>query len=225
MSERLKVAPLTKEERVTVISVSIRLSIYTAMITAFALSLKAIIIHEGLDAFYEGHWVENLQMMLLALTAIIYAAIAMLSAKDHGVLAKALALLATFAVIREGDAFWDRVIPVFGWELLGTLVFVALVYVITQGRQYFPRQVATFMGMRGMTLAWAGFMVAIPLAQIVAHGPLFQLIMGAEYMNTFKRMIEETLELVGYMMIFFSSVEHFYQTGCWQRIMGKSQPL
>lgn len=60
MSERLKVAPLTKEERVTVISVSIRLSIYTAMITAFALSLKAIIIHEGLDAFYEGHWVENL---------------------------------------------------------------------------------------------------------------------------------------------------------------------
>ena len=225
MSERLKVAPLTKEERVTVISVSIRLSIYTAMITAFALSLKAIIIHEGLDAFYEGHWVENLQMLLLALTAIIYAAIAKLGAKDHGVLAKAMALLATFAVIREGDAFWDRVIPVFGWELLGTLVFLALVYVITQGRQYFPRQVATFMGMRGMALAWAGFMVAIPLAQIVAHGPLFQLIMGAEYMNTFKRMIEETLELVGYMMIFFSSVEHFYQTGCWQRIMGKSQLL
>lgn len=200
MSERLKVAPLTKEERVTVISVSIRLSIYTAMITAFALSLKAIIIHEGLDAFYEGYWVENLQMLLLALTAIIYAAIAKLSAKDHGVLAKVMALL-------------------------GTLVFAALVYVIVQGRHYFPRQVATFMGMRGMTLAWAGFMVAIPLAQIVAHGPLFQLIMGAEYMNTFKRMIEETLELVGYMMIFFSSVEHFYQTGCWQRIMGKSQPL
>ncbi len=225
MSERLKVAPLTKEERVTVISVSIRLSIYTAMITAFALSLKAIIIHEGLDAFYEGYWVENLQMLLLALTAIIYAAIAKLSAKDHGVLAKAIALLAAFAVIREGDAFWDRVIPVLGWELLGTLVFAALVYVIVQGSHYFPRQVATFMGMRGMTLAWAGFMVAIPLAQIVAHGPLFQLIMGAEYMNTFKRMIEETLELVGYMMIFFSSVEHFYQTGCWQRIMGKSQPL
>jgi hypothetical protein len=225
MSERLNVAPLTKEEKVTVISVLIRLSIYTTMITAFALSLKTIIIHEGLDAFYEGHWVENLQMLLLALTAIIYGAIAKLSAKDHGVLAKAMALLAIFAVVREGDAFWDRVIPVLGWELLGTVVFAVLVYVIVQGRQYFPRQVATFMGMRGMTLAWAGFMVAIPLAQIVAHGPLFQLIMGAEYMNTFKRMIEETLELVGYMMIFFSSVEHFYQTGCWQRFAGKHQPL
>jgi hypothetical protein len=54
---------------------------------------------------------------------------------------------------------------------------------------------------------------------------LFQLIMGAEYMNTFKRMIEETLELVGYMMIFFSSVEHFYQTNCWQRITGKVKAL
>lgn len=31
MSERLKVAPLTQEERVTVISVSIRLSIYAAI--------------------------------------------------------------------------------------------------------------------------------------------------------------------------------------------------
>lgn len=216
---------LTKEEKVTVISVAIRLSIYTAMITAFALSLKAIIIHEGLDAFYEGHWVENLQMLLLALTAIMYGAVAKLSSQNQDVLAKAMALLAVFAVIREGDAFWDRVIPVLGWKLLGTLVFAALVYVIVQGRQYFPRQLATFMGMRGMTLAWAGFMVAIPLAQIVAHGPLFQLIMGAEYMNTFKRMIEETLELVGYMMIFFSSVEHFYQTNCWQRITGKVKAL
>ncbi|MDP1541250.1 MAG: hypothetical protein Q8L72_11450 [Moraxellaceae bacterium] len=223
MSEGKQVPPLTSAERVTIISVSIRLSIYTAMITAFALSLKAIIIHEGLDAFYEGHWVENLQMLLLALTAVFYAAVANLSAKDHGVLAKVMALLAAFAVIREGDAFWDRVMPAVGWELFGTLIFLGIVYVVVQGRQHFPKQVATFMGMRGMTLAWAGFMVAIPLAQIVAHGPLFQLIMGAEYMNTFKRMIEETLELVGYMMIFFSSVEHFYQTGCWQRVTGQNR--
>ncbi len=216
---------LTKAERVTIISVLTRFFVYTAMITAFALSLKAIIINEGLDAFYEGHWVENLQMSLLALTAIIYAAVARLSAEHHGVLAKTMALLAVFAVVREGDAFWDRMMPVLGWELLGTIVLIMLVYVIVQGRQSFPRQLATFITMRGMPLAWAGFMVAIPLAQIVAHGPLFQLIMGAEYMNTFKRMIEETLELVGYMMIFFSSVEHFYQTGCWQRISGQKDPV
>lgn len=212
---------MTPAQRVTLYSVSLRLFLYTLAITGFALSIKHIVQAEGLDAFAEGHWVENIQALLLLLAALLFFAVARLRPADWGGLALMLSLIALFAVIREFDAFFDHQVPWFDWELPGTLVFLALCWTGYQHRQRLPSQLAEFVTMRGSTLAWAGFMLAIPLAQIVAHGPLFKLIMADDYASTFKRMIEEVLELVGYMMICFAAIEHFYQTGSWRQLVAR----
>ncbi|MFX5839729.1 hypothetical protein ABTE60_20680, partial [Acinetobacter baumannii] len=89
-----------------------------------------------------------------------------------------------------GDAFWDDLLPAAGWQLPATLVSLTIAAMYARDRARCDRQLARFMTMRGMPLLWTGFIIAIPVAQLLAHGPMFKLIMGEDYIASFKRLIE-----------------------------------
>ena len=44
-------------------------------------------------------------------------------------------------------------------------------------------------------------MVAIPYAQLIGHGPLMEDLFGENYERSIKRLIEESAETLGYVMI------------------------
>lgn len=212
-----KLAVLTAEEKATLAGVTFRFTVYTVLVTGFMLLLLRIVRAEGAEVFGEGDPIENAQVALLMLAALVFLVTARLQA-SFDVLCRIFALFCVFAVIREGDAFWDDLLPAAGWQLPATLVFLTIAAMYARDRARCDRQLARFMTMRAMTLLWTGFIIAIPVAQLLAHGPMFKLIMGEDYIASFKRLIEETLELLGYALILFGAVEHFFQTGCWRRL-------
>jgi len=54
---------------------------------------------------------------------------------------------------------------------------------------------------------WAGFIVAVPLAQLVGHGPFFRLFMDEEHVRNIKRVFEESGEFCGYLILLFGTIE------------------
>lgn len=51
------------------------------------------------------------------------------------------------------------------------------------------------------------FGATLGLAQLVGHRPFLQLVMGDDYTGQYKRVIEESVELVGYFLLFVGSLE------------------
>ena len=59
----------------------------------------------------------------------------------------------------------------------------------------------------GFFLLWAGFIIAIPVAQLVGNGAFLQAIMNDDYSRDYRRIIEEIGELMGYGLILVGSIE------------------
>lgn len=49
--------------------------------------------------------------------------------------------------------------------------------------------------------------VAVPISQLLGHGDFLQALMGDKYDRSYKRVIEETLGLMGYILVFAGTVE------------------
>jgi len=69
------------------------------------------------------------------------------------------------------------------------------------------RQIAHFLPSPAFTMLWAGFVVAVPVAQLLGHGSFLKSLMGDDYIRSYKRVIEECGELIGYMLLLAGSVE------------------
>lgn len=188
---------------------AVRFAGYTLVIIGFALWLPRIIDHAGVSFFYEDGPLEWVQFALLAGAGAMCAAAAC-AAPHFRTLAVVLASVSAFAAVRELDSLLDRVIPWIGWKI----GFVLLLYAAGAAygnRRRLLRQFARFLDCRAFAVLWAGAIIALPLAQLIGHGPFLQQLMGEHYFPAYKRVIEESAELVGYFILFAGSVETFAQ--------------
>lgn len=103
---------------------------------------------------------------------------------------------------------WTKIIPVLGWKV-GYLVLVYPLIRVISGRDAFRPQLGYFLNSLAFPVLWAGFIVAIPASQLLGHGPLLRSLMGEDYKGHYKRMIEESGEMIGYMLLLAGAVE------CW----------
>ena len=68
-----------------------------------------------------------------------------------------------------------------------------------------------FLGSSAFHLMVTAIIVFIPLAQCIGHRPLIANAIGSsENLSYIRRMIEESAELMAYVLIFLSSVEMFF---------------
>lgn len=49
--------------------------------------------------------------------------------------------------------------------------------------------------------------VAVPIAQLLGHAAFLESLMGENYMRAYKRVIEESGELLGYLLLLEGSIE------------------
>ena len=60
-------------------------------------------------------------------------------------------------------------------------------------------------------MLWAGFIILVPIAQLLGHRPLLMLIFAEDYTFALKQTIEETLELCGYLVCLAGMSEIFLE--------------
>lgn len=120
-----------------------------------------------------------------------------------------LAGLVLLAGGRELDLALTRLIPVCGWKCIFLALFwlTGRLLLSPRHREDFRRQARAFVRSQPFALLWTACIVAIPLAQMVGHAPFLRNLLGDAYTRDFKCMIEETLELAGYLFLLAGCIE------------------
>jgi len=73
---------------------------------------------------------------------------------------------------------------------------------------------AQFLATHSVVVLWAGFLIAVPLGQLVGHGDFLQTLMGDDYLRDYKRVLEETFEVMGYILMLAGTVEAAVELRC-----------
>jgi hypothetical protein len=179
---------------------------FTLLVFGGILTIWALAAYHSAKLFSEDSPLEWAQfgLMVIACCVFIRGALKHLPFRE---ICLVLASLPALAAIREQDAAFDRMIPALGWQLpFFLLLAVTSLYAIRHRTRLSP-QCHALVNHRSFALMWAGFMVAIPFGQMIGHGQLMINTFGEDYQRTMKRMIEESAETIGYLMIFAASFD------------------
>jgi hypothetical protein len=161
------------------------------------------------EQFREGDAVEWFQQFLILGSALLLGAAAW-AYQTLRPLLTAMALLASVAVIRELDSLFDRLIPVMGWYLPGGLLLAAAVVTVIRHRRTLGYQMAQYAQTFSAGVIWCGFITVVVFAQIIGQADKWRPLLGESYTRHIKRVIEESCETFGYMLLFFGAVEALF---------------
>lgn len=184
-----------------------RFMLYSFMLLAWLLLVPVITRHGGMDAFREGNTVEWLQFGFVSLAATVLALSAWRWPRWRTLL-NLMAALAALAAIREQDALLDRTVPfLLGWK--GPALVCVSVGIILTARDFpnFVRQLDTFARTSAFGMMWAGALTVVCAAQLIGHGELVQAVMADAYNAEVKRVVEESFEAFGYLVLLMGSFE------------------
>lgn len=110
------------------------------------------------------------------------------------------------ALVREHDAPLDQFMPAYGWQLFATLLIGALILSAWRRRGPLREELGVWLRSRAFAFFWFGICVVI-FAQIIGNGGMLQSLLGDAYVYLHTRVIEESFELLGYLLLLYSSVE------------------
>jgi hypothetical protein len=198
-----------------------RFFVYTAMLFGILLVLPHFFEPGDISMFYEDGLLEGVQVIVLAMAAAVFAFGAWLE-RPMRELFVLLCFASALASIRELDGFFDKM-PIIRWEMPGALIIVAAVWFFLRRKQVLVSQSEYFISSASCGVLWAGFMVAVVIAQLIGNGRFLEMTMGDDYHRDYKRVIEETCEFCGYFILFLGALEAVLFDGKIRR-NGKQSP-
>jgi len=193
-----------EEHRLT-LNLILRYLIYTGLMLAGLAALPTLLQPGDMELFRENGPIEWMQLAALALAAATFVTGAVTKRSMRGLFG-AIACVLSIAVVRELDKILDGILPG-GWQGPAVVLIALFAFLWHRYRHTFWDQVTSFVKTAPFGVLWAGFVIAVLLAQLVGHGTFLQLIMGDDYDRTYKRVIEEICETFGYTVILLGSVE------------------
>ena len=205
-NENAKATPRIDQARADIAPVFGLFAAYSLAVLGAIFLIIAAARSDGTAFFEENHYLEQVQVGILALGAT-YCWAAASRFRDFGVLFHCLGILCAMAAIRELDKNLDSLIPLLGWQLPFSLVLLLGLLTVWCGRRELPRQIRIFVNHRSFGMMWPGFIVAIPFGQLVGHGPFLRDLFGEDYERSVKRVIEESSEMIGYLIIALSGID------------------
>ena len=183
-----------------------RQGFYFSVLLGLVLALWKLADCYKTDTFAEHGLVENLQLITLFLSTIVFLFSALKSSFYRPVL-YLLASLTAFCCIRELDSFFENLIPIISWKFAFLFPLMALYYAF-QKRKELKRPLFQFLESPVFDLMFMAMLVFIPLAQCIGHRSFIQDAIGqTENLSFIRRLIEESMELMAYVLILLSSIE------------------
>lgn len=147
---------------------------------------------------------QSVVLFLIALSFGIQAA----RNKSYRAILLLLCGLALAALVREQDAYLDKAIPYIGWTWCWIFPITGLVILIRQLR----RETATFthfLRSHSFHMMMTALIIIIPIAQCLGHRSFLADLLGDPSIDSHlvRRIMEEPIELLGYLQILLASIE------------------
>lgn len=196
---------ISSQERKTILKLT-RQGFYFTILLAVVLGLWRLSNLYKTDTFAEHGLVENLQLLTLLASTIVFLSSAVKKTVYRPILIL-LASLTTFCCIRELDSFFDVLFPIISWKFAFLFPLGATFYAYTE-RKNLKKALFTFLASPAFDLMFAAMIIFIPLAQCIGHRSFIADAIGqADNLSHIRRLIEESMEFVAYVLIFLSSIE------------------
>ena len=154
--------------------------------------------------------IEIIQPGILAICSLLYAWVAA-NCPSQRPIAFLFGGLAIIFAIRELDYFLDRYIADNFWQLLIGVLGALLIAYSWRHRRRFRIAWLRLLPSPGLTLLFAGATIIFAFVQFVGHEPLWQSILGDDYLRIVKLAVEEFIELSGYFLWLIGTIEYTYQ--------------
>ena len=107
--------------------------------------------------------------------------------------------------IREGDYYWDKIMNGL-WTILAVSTFLISVYIAYRQRQTIIPTLSTYWNTRGFGYLIVGLLIVLLFSRIFGTGDLWRAILKENYIGYYKTAIQEGLELLGYLIIFYGVI-------------------
>lgn len=151
--------------------------------------------------------IETLQSAILLVAALSYLHLARSHAAQRP-LQLLLCALCLAALIREQDAWLETHLPYISWYFCYLLPLAALGYLLRH-RKHLRRPLFQLLRTHAFHMLITAAIILIPIAQGLGHRSFLLDVMNSPHLNGshLRRLIEESLEILAYAEILFSSIE------------------
>ena len=203
-----KLLNINSQERKIVLKLT-RQGFYFTVLLAVVLGLWQLSSSYKTNTFAEYGLVENLQLLVLFLSTLFFLSHAIINIVYRPI-SYLLASLTAFCCIRELDSLFDTLLPIISWKFAFLFPLMALLYVFHK-RSKLQKVLLQFLGSSVFDLMFTAVIIFIPLAQCIGHRAFIQEAIGqTENLSLVRRLIEESMELMAYVLILLSSIEMFF---------------
>lgn len=197
-----------KQDEKNIVSRLCRQFIYFVLIFVFIFGIHLLAHVYGRDTFDENGVVENVQLFLLLCSSFSFLW-QIEKNKDFTTVLLLLFSCCLLAACRELDATFDRLIPIVHWKFAYVFPLLAGIYALKHYAD-FRQSLFKFFTMPAFNMMYLTVILICPIAQCIGHGSFVRDVLGPHRVDDIKEFCEEAMEVVGYFLIFLSSVEmHF----------------
>ena len=184
---------------------AIRQIIYVILVLCVILAVRGVSYSYLDNTFTEHGIIENVQLGLLSVATAVFIGLTRIYFV-HKSLFYILASLACFAAFRELDRFFFHLLPVISWKFAYLFPLMALIHA-WRHKTNFIHSLNFFLTSPAFYMMIMALTIALPLAQGIGDKRLVTNVLGATQMRDIKELFEEHCELIGYFIIFLSSIE------------------
>jgi len=128
--------------------------------------------------------------------------------KTHNSTGRLISGFFLMALIREFDAVLDSIFDGL-WQILVFLVLIFIVVEIIRKMESIKQSLNTFFRSTSFGFFSSGFLVTFVFSRLYGRGLFWESVMGEGYVRAVKNVSEESIELLGYTLILFGTIEWF----------------
>ncbi len=195
----------------TIILVIVRVIIYGAVLVGISqvIFLDAFeqVDFESAHKYGEHSYTEWGQVVMLIMIIGLFFWTAKLD-KDKQAVSIAVTGFFTMALIREFDMHLDLVYDGL-WQILALVTLLITVWLVYKQKAFFKASVIYLFSTPAFGFIAAGFLTTFVFSRLYGRGTFWKQVMEDGYMRTVKNASEESIELLGYTIIFIGAIEYF----------------
>lgn len=196
----------------------IRLGFYVIAALTALQTIVIVAIQSGEPAFLfrENGPLEWIQFSLAATAGVIFTANALRHAHYKHILL-ICGLFTLCGAVRELDVWSEQFVFEHAYKLITTPLLVLIAYLIWKHRRILLATMSNFCRTGPFYFLLFGYLLILN-AQVIGQQEIWETLMGSAYMRVVKDAVEETSEIIGYLLLFFGALESFFMTAARQSV-------